>query len=505
MNKQPPSRVAGLGAQPAEQFFGRLVAEGLGLTYGDVRLASGYSETPATAGNTVSRFSRRIPLRIPFASAAMDTVTEAKMAIAMALSGGIGVIHKNLTPAEQAKAVSEVKHYVNGLIRTPVTVSPNQKAKDVLENAAAHGHRFRTFPVTSEANALVGLVTNQDFQTAALTEELTIGQIMTTNLMTVPKETGPEEALAKMRAEKKKVLPVVEGEVLVGLYLLSDLERVVNRCGTENLDANGQLFVAAAVGVGKDALERAKILAEAGVNALVIDTAHADTRAAIETVAMLKAQFSLIDVVAGNVSEPESAWRLAEAGADGVKVGQGPGSICTTRKVAGIGNPQVTAVWSCVEALLEFPDVPIIADGGITDSGDAVIALALGAGCVMIGRAFAGCDEAPGEEQVVRGVRYRKYRGMGSLGAMKSNAESRARYGQTNPGQKVVPEGVEALVPAIGPVADRLQQLVGGVRSGMGYVGAPDITTLKAKARFRRLTQAANVESAPHSLSEVTG
>jgi IMP dehydrogenase len=440
----------------------------------------------------------------------MDTVTEHEMAIALAMHGGIGVIHKNLSPEQQAKEVEKVKHHVHGLIRTPITVSPNQKVREVLQMCDEKGRRFRTFPVV-EDGALCGVVTSQDFG-IPISEDTKISDIMTREVLTIGKEATPEQALEMMRAHKKKVLPVVgeDGKTLVGLYLKSDVERVTGLGDKENLDDNGQLFVAGAIDVGTDQarIDRALGLVRAGANALVIDTAHGDTAVAISTILKLRSELggAKVDIVVGNISEPESAWRLARAGADAIKVGQGPGSICTTRKVAGIGNPQVTAIYACSRAIRDFEGVTVIADGGITASGDIVVALATGANCVMIGRAFAGCDESPGGEQVVQGVRYKKYRGMGSLAAMNSNRESRSRYGQGDvPTGKLVAEGVEALIPATGSVAGELNKMVGGLRAGMGYTGSPTIAKLRENARFRRLTPGAVGESSHHSLAHVVG
>jgi IMP dehydrogenase len=501
----PPQWVSQLGGLPADAFFEKVIAEGFGLTFPDVKVTSSFSAISATDGDVTTRFSRNIPLLVPISGAAMDTVTESAMAIALALEGGIGVIHKNLSPDDQAREVAKVKHFVHGLIRTPVTFGPDETVSNVLATCAGKSYRFRTFPIVSSGGTLLGLVTSQDFgfdqETATRMSE-----IMTKDVVTVPAGTKPEDALRKMVAEKKKVLPVVnENHLLVGLYLRSDLERVVRRNTRANLDSNGQLFVAAATRTGLAGMERNRKLVEAGVNALVVDTAHGDTRDMFETISLLRQEFGdEIDIVAGNVSEPESAWRLASAGVDAIKVGQGPGSICTTRKVAGIGNPQVTAVYACARAIREFPEVCVIADGGITASGDITVALATGAHSVMVGRALAGCDEAPGDVQEIGGVRFRYYRGMGSLAALRANAESRARYGQTGSG-KFVAEGVEARIPVTGPVADEIAKLVGGLKAGLGYIGAQNLDELRKLARFRRLTPGAVQESNPHSLAQVIG
>jgi IMP dehydrogenase len=503
----PPPDIAALGAKPTNEFFRIAVDQGLSLTYPDVRLASGYSQVLPREADTRSWFSRRVPVLVPISSAAMDTVTTARLAIELGLLGGIGVIHKNMPIEEQARQVVRVKHAVHGRISTPITVRPEQLVRQVLAENAEKDRRFRTFPVTDDSGILVGLVTGQDFELAEERDDLRIGDIMSTELTTAPEGTDRDAAMRTMRQAKKKVLPVVNAQQsLLGLYLFSDLKRILEGGSTANLDENGQLFAAAAIGVGETALARAEKLAEAGVNVLVIDTAHGDTKAAVDKVATLKARYPSIDIVVGNVSEPDSAWRLADAGADAVKVGQGPGSICTTREKAGIGRPQLSAVWGCAKAVRDhFADVRIIADGGISHPGDITIALAAGADSVMVGRMLAGTDEAPGKERIINGGRYKEYRGMGSKAAMADNPESRERYGHAGaPADKLVAEGVESIVPWVGSLASQINELNGGLRAGMGYTGARTIPELRQSARFHRITGNGLAESKPHHVTIVS-
>lgn len=502
--KTTPDWVSALCAIPRERFFDLMRQQGLALTYDDARLGSGFSEVLPTETDVRSRFSPRVPLRIPVVSAAMDTVTEHHLATELARLGGLGVIHKNMPVADQARQVARVKHAVHGMIRTPITVDPDAWVDEWLQECDAKGWSFRTFPVIDEhSGTILGIVTGQDFELAPPGERLRIKQIMTTNLATVPESATPREVIDKMRVTKKKVIPIADetGEFR-GLYLFSDLRRTLEGAGDFNVDERGQLLVAAAVGVGPDARERAENLVEAGVNALVLDTAHGDTLAMAKLATEFRAKFPNVDIVAGNVSQPDSAWRLADAGAHAVKVGQGPGSICTTRKVAGIGRPQLSAVEACARAVSRHPGVTIIADGGINYSGDIALALAVGASCAMLGRMLAGCNEAPGELVSVDGKRYKRYRGMGSLAAMRVNAE---RYGQQGVApSKLVPEGVAALVPWTGPLADKINELVGGVRSSLGYTGSRTIEEHFLGARFDWMTSAGGSESAPHDLAAIT-
>lgn len=486
---------------PKDKFFTRMDELGLALSYDDVLLKSGYSETMPTAVDTNTKFSKNIPLHIPIVSAAMDTVTESGTAIALALLGGIGVIHKNLDIKAQAKEVGRVKHFLHGVIDTPITVLPNDAVADVLRMRVERGLDFHSFPVVDGKGKLVGIVGQVDFDFCK-DESVKIKSIMNTKLLTAPVDTDPQAAYTLMLKHKKKALPLVgKGNKLDGLYTFKDVSRIVSKDQSKyTLDSNNQLRVAAAVGTGADTIKRVAELVRKGVDAIVVDTAHGDSAPVYNTIKAVKKKYPAIDVVAGNVSDPASAKRLAEAGADGVKVGQGPGSICTTRVVAGIGAPQVSAVAECAMAV-ESMDVPVIADGGITQTGHIAIALGAGASTVMLGSLLAGTDEAPGEIVHQGGRQWKLYRGMGSLGAMKESASSRNRYGQDAATvDKLVPEGIEGMTPYKGPIEAVVHQYVGGLRAGMGYVGAKDVREMHQKARFHRITTAGKSESHPHDV-----
>jgi IMP dehydrogenase len=475
---------------------------GIALTYDDVRMHTDYSELLPNDVSLRSWFSRNVPLRIPVIGSPMDTVTEAAMAIALASKGGIGVIHRNLTPGDQAKQVAAVKQHLHALIEKPVTVHPKDSVKDVLARREEKGYRFHSFPVVD--GTLVGVITRNDFDLAP-DKNQTVETLMTplARLVTAPKGTDPSAALARMREQKVKILPIVteKGE-LAGLYVHSDVERVLSDTSMHNVDANGHLRVAGAVGVGEPAYVRAAALAEKGCDIFVIDTAHGYSRNVLNTLKELKARFPSIDVVAGNVSRGKAALALAEAGADGILVGQGPGSICTTRIVAGIGCPQVTALYDCVKALADAGyAIPVCADGGIRNPGDIVIALAVGAQSVMLGLVLAGTVEAAGEVRTVKGVTMKEYRGMGSIAAMQSSAASRQRYRQTDVSlSKLVPEGIEAVVPLKGSVLDLLDQYMGSVRSGFAYVGAATLPVLAERAELFQVSAAGLAESHPHDV-----
>lgn len=488
------------------EFFDAMEKQGLMLTYDDVRLRSRHSDIQPTSADVSTRLTRNITLKIPIVSSPMDTVTTSAMASAMAEAGGAGTIHRGLDPETQAKEVRRTKYRLNGRIATPITIFENDTAAAVLQMCEGRRYQFRTFPVlNSEDGRVVGLVSGSDFDFCADTSR-PIAAIMTPidQLVTALKETTQEQALAIMRREKKKVLLLLDANRrLEGMYLFSDLRRIFANAGTAyNVDKNGQLVVGAAVGAGNAALARAELLAPRGCDYFQVDTAHADSRNVLDTILELKRAYPHIDVLAGNVSSGESARRLAAAGADGILVGQGPGSICTTRVVAGIGVPQVSAVYECLRAIADMGvDVPIVADGGINNSGDMVIALALGASCVMLGRLLAGTEESPGEKRIIGGMQVKVYRGMGSYGAMRDNVSSRERYRQSALTiDKVVPEGVEGVVPYRGSVADVLTQYVGGIRAGMGYIGAFNLTELTQRAQIFRITNAGLNESHPHDL-----
>ncbi|MFA6307000.1 MAG: IMP dehydrogenase [Patescibacteria group bacterium] len=484
-------------------FFEKIEALGLALSYGDVRLKTSYSETAPNDVKLASRFSRNVPLAAPLVSSPMDMITEHKMAIALAISGGLGIIHRALKPKDQAKEVSRVKFYLNGLIERPICLETSQTIKEILKMIEEKNYPFRSFPVVDARGRLTGLISGNDIEFCS-NHNLKVGQIMTKakNLVTAEKGISLKQSFIMMQKTKKKILPLLDKQKkLAGMYVYSDVKRIITGGSPfYNLDANGNLRVGAAVGVGQDALDRAELLSERGVDVLVIDTAHGDSRAVLETLKQLKKKYSKIDIVVGNVSEAESAVRLAKAGADGLKVGQGPGSICTTRVVAGIGCPQVTAVYNCARALRGL-NVPVCADGGIEYSGDITVALAAGADSVMLGKMFAGTAETPGEVFIRNGMPVKQYRGMGSLAAMEASAAARERYSQKETGKdKLVPEGVEAVVPYKGEVEKIIFQLLGGLRSGLGYTGAADIEELQTKADFYYISSAGLSESHPHGI-----
>lgn len=483
---------------PKDPFFRRVHASGLALTYADVRLRTGFSKVMPDDVNLESRFSRNTPLVIPIVSAAMDTVTEYKMAIAMAKLGGLGVIHKNLSPEDQAAQVAKVKFHLNGLITKPIFFYEDDSIQTILDKRREKDYGFQSFPILNRDGCLVGILTETDFEFCK-DPSLSVRGFMTKPILTSSPDTNVQEAYRKMQGAKRKVLPLVDAQgKLTGLYVLSDVKRIIsgNPQGY-NTDKNGQLRVAAAIGVYDDAYSRLELLTESGVDVVVIDTAHGDSRPVFETLREIKKKYD-IDVVAGNISEAESARRLIRAGADGLKVGQGPGAICTTRMVAGIGTPQVTAVYECCR-IARKSNIPVCADGGLTISGDIPIAIGAGASSVMMGNMLAGTNETPGKTLFEDGRQLKDYRGMGSMAAMESNAGSRQRYSQGK--GPLVPEGVEARVDFKGGVAKVMAQYIGGLRKGMGYVGAADIKELQTKARFIRMTEAGKAESHPHDLT----
>jgi len=489
---------------PKDKFFEKVSAQGFALTFDDVRLKTGYSSVMPDDVSLESKFSRNIPLKIPIVSAAMDTVTEHKLAIEIAKLGGLGIIHKNLTPEEQSFEVSKVKFYLNGLINKPKFVHEDDTVESIINRIKDKKYKFRSFLVLNNDKKLVGLLTGNDFEFCD-NYNLKASEIMTTELITAKVGTTLDEAYEIMKKEKKKMLPLVNNEGrLCGLYVFSDLKRI--KSGTSpmyNVDKNGQLRVGAAVGVGDDAFARLEKLVSQGVDVVVIDTAHGDSKLVIETLKEIKKQYSSIDVVVGNISESESAKRLIDAGADGIKIGQGPGSICTTRIIAGIGSPQVTAVYNCSK-IADKTGVPDCADGGIRYPGDVPIAIGAGAHSVMMGGVIAGTDESPGETIFFKGRQWKEYRGMGSLGAMEKNKGSRERYNQKETGKsELIPEGVEGLVPYKGKLSDVIFNFVGGLKRGMGYVGARSIDELREKADFHMITASGQKESHPHDLEVI--
>lgn len=489
-----------------KDFFAKLDSLGLMVTYDDVRLRTKYSEVLPPNAVLGTALSKRVRLHIPVVSSAMDTVTESRMAIAMAEAGGIGIIHRGLSPEAQALEVRRVKRWRNARIEDPVVAAPEETVATLLARRDAEGYGWSSFPVVDEAGILLGLMSGKDFELCT-DASVAVASAMTTrkDLLTATPDTTPERAYELMRQAKKKVLPLVDTSgKLAGLYIFSDLRRLFATQGTQSLDAHGQLLVGAAVGAGEKALARAELLAKERCDVFHIDTAHGDSKGVLETIAALKEAYPHIDVLAGNVSSGASAKRLADAGADAVLVGQGPGSICTTRVVAGVGVPQVSAIYECATAL-EGSGVPVIADGGINNSGDMVIALAVGASAVMLGRLFAGTEEAPGDTRYLNGMQVKDYRGMGSQGAMLANSSSRERYGQASVAKdKLVPEGIEGIVPYKGPVSRVLTQYTGGIRAGMGYLGAKTLEELRANAELFRISGSGLAESHPHDIT-ITG
>ncbi|AIY88759.1 inosine-5'-monophosphate dehydrogenase [Thermotoga sp. TBGT1765] len=465
------------------------------LTFDDVLLVPQYSEVLPKDVKIDTRLTRQIRINIPLVSAAMDTVTEAALAKALAREGGIGIIHKNLTPDEQARQVSIVKKTENGIIYDPITVTPDMTVKEAIDLMAEY--KIGGLPVVDEEGRLVGLLTNRDVRFEKNLSKK-IKDLMTPRekLIVAPPDISLEKAKEILHQHRIEKLPLVSKDnKLVGLITIKDIMSVIEHPNAAR-DEKGRLLVGAAVGTSPETMERVEKLVKAGVDVIVIDTAHGHSRRVIETLEMIKADYPDLPVVAGNVATPEGTEALIKAGADAVKVGVGPGSICTTRVVAGVGVPQLTAVMECSEVARKY-DVPIIADGGIRYSGDIVKALAAGAESVMVGSIFAGTEEAPGETILYQGRKYKAYRGMGSLGAMRSGSAD--RYGQEGE-NKFVPEGIEGMVPYKGTVKDVVHQLVGGLRSGMGYVGARTIKELQEKAVFVKITPAGVKESHPHDI-----
>ena len=470
-----------------------------GLTYDDVLLIPAYSEVLPKEVELKTKFSRNIELNIPFVTAAMDTVTEASMAIAIAREGGIGVIHKNMSIEEQAHQVAIVKRAENGMIYDPVTIRRGSTVKDALD--MMHDYHIGGIPVVDDENYLVGIVTNRDLRFERHLDKM-IDEVMTSeNLVTTHQQTDLVAAAQILQENKIEKLPVVDSENhLVGLITYKDITKAKDK-PMACKDAKGRLRVAAGVGVTADTLERAKALVEAGVDALVIDTAHGHSKGVVEKLHQVKAAFPNVDVVVGNVATGEAAKYLVENGADGVKVGIGPGSICTTRVVAGVGVPQLSAVYDVYSALKDT-GVPLIADGGLRYSGDVVKALAAGGSCVMIGSLVAGTEESPGDTIIFNGRKFKSYRGMGSLEAMEQKNGSKDRYFQsdTKDVKKLVPEGIAGRVPYKGTVQEVIYQLIGGLRSGMGYCGSANIENLH-NAKFARITNAGVLESHPRDIT----
>ena len=474
----------------------------LGLTFDDVLLLPAESDVVPSEVDTSSRLTRNISVRVPLLSSAMDTVTEGRMAIAMARQGGVGILHRNLSIEDQAAQVDMVKRSEAGMVGNPITCGPDDSLADV--DALCGRYRVSGVPVVDDRQVLLGIITNRDMR---FEDDMArpVREVMTPMpLVTAPVGVDPEEALRLLASHKIEKLPLVHPDGrLGGLFTVKDFVKS-DKYPLATKDADGRLVVGAAVGVGPDAEKRAHDLIDAGVDLLIVDTAHGHSRAVVEMVALLKRTTS-VDIVGGNVATREGAMALVEAGADGIKVGVGPGSICTTRVVAGVGVPQISAIYEA--SLAARPaGVPIIGDGGVQFSGDIAKALVAGADTVMVGSLLAGCEEAPGDVVFVNGKQFKAYRGMGSLGAMQSRGEARSyskdRYFQDDvlSDDKLVPEGIEGMVPYRGPVAVVTHQLVGGLRASMGYSGASTIPELHAKGRFVRITAAGLKESHPHDV-----
>ena len=470
-----------------------------GLTFDDVLLIPAYSEVLPKTVELKTMFSRHIELNVPFVTAAMDTVTESSMAIAIAREGGIGVIHKNMSIDDQARQVAIVKRAENGMIYDPVTIRKGRTVQDAL--AMMHDYHIGGIPVVDEENHLVGIVTNRDLRFERRLDK-TIDEVMTSeNLVTTHQQTDLAAAAQILQEHKIEKLPVVDAENhLVGLITYKDITKAKDK-PMACKDDKGRLRVAAGVGVTKDTLERAAALVGAGADAIVIDTAHGHSLGVVEKLREVKAAFPGIDIVVGNVATGAAAKMLVDNGADAIKVGIGPGSICTTRVVAGVGVPQLSAVYDVYSAL-QGTGVPLIADGGLRYSGDIVKALAAGGSSVMIGSLVAGTEESPGDTIIFNGRKFKSYRGMGSLEAMEQKNGSKDRYfqGDTTDVKKLVPEGIAGRVPYKGTVQEVIYQLIGGLRSGMGYCGAATIQNLH-NAKFTRITNAGVLESHPHDIT----
>ena len=468
-----------------------------GLTFDDVLLIPAYSDVLPREIDLRTRFTRNIRLNLPFVSAAMDTVTESKMAISIAREGGIGVIHKNMSIAEQAKQVASVKRAENGMINAPVTITPDKTVGDALRIMA--DYHIGGIPVVDGKNILVGIVTNRDLRFEKDFNRNICDVMTKEGLITTSRDTDLYRAADILQEHKIEKLPVVaEDGTLLGLITYKDITKAKDKPFACK-DAQGRLRVAAGIGITADAVQRAEALVEAGVDALVLDSAHGHSKNVINTLKDIKKQFSNVDVVVGNIATGEAAKLLADAGADAVKVGIGPGSICTTRVVAGVGVPQLSAVYDVYKALCDY-DIPLIADGGIRYSGDIVKALAAGGDSVMLGGLLAGVEESPGTTILFNGRKFKTYRGMGSLEAMQQGSKDRYMQGDVVDAKKLVPEGIVGRVPYKGDLYEVIYQMAGGLRSGMGYCGAANIEKLH-EARFCRITNAGVLESHPHDIT----
>ncbi|MBB3656335.1 IMP dehydrogenase [Rhizobium sp. BK650] len=468
------------------------------LTFDDVLLQPGHSEVLPGQTSVATRLAPDFELNIPIISAAMDTVTEGRLAIAMAQAGGLGVIHKNLTPAEQAEQVRQVKKFESGMVVNPVTIGPDATLADALALMKMHG--ISGIPVVEKSGLLVGILTNRDVRFASDPAQKIFELMTRDNLVTVKESVDQQEAKRLLHSHRIEKLLVVDGEGrCVGLITVKDIEKAQLNPNASK-DAQGRLRAAAAVGVGDDGFERAERLIDAGVDLLVVDTAHGHSARVLEAVARVKKLSNSVRIMAGNVATYDGTKALIDAGADAVKVGIGPGSICTTRVVAGVGVPQLAAIMSAVEAA-EAQGIPVIADGGIKFSGDVAKAIASGASAVMVGSLLAGTDESPGEVYLYQGRSFKAYRGMGSVGAMARGSADRYFQAEVRDTLKLVPEGIEGQVPYKGPVSGVLHQLAGGLKAAMGYVGGKDIKEFQERATFVRISSAGLRESHPHDVT----
>lgn len=473
---------------------------GEALTYDDVTLVTQYADFLPDEASTVTRLTSRININAPFISAAMDTVTESSMAIAMALNGGIGVIHKNLSMEEQARQVRLVKNHLNGLILSPVCFHEDDTIEKIIAYKQDQGIRFGGFPILDSSDRVVGILTRSDVRFAQ-SMAIKAKDIMTQTALTAAPGTSLEDAYKLMTANKIGKLPLVDGDGhLSGLYSFTDVKNLVeNKHPLYSRDSHHRLRAAAAVGVTVHDHKRVEMLIDAGVDVLVVDSAHGHSKGILDMVKWISTNYPDCDIIAGNVATAEGALAIRDAGAHAVKVGIGPGSICTTRVVCGVGIPQLTAVYEAVSAL--EGSIPVVADGGIKLSGDVPKALAAGADTVMLGSLLAGSEESPGEKIIYEGRQYVVYRGMGSLAAMKSGAGSRERYGQASTAaDDLVPQGIEGVVPFSGPVRRILTQFSGGLRSSLGYCGCKTIAELQRRGRFYRVTGAGMREAHPHDI-----
>ena len=471
---------------------------GEGLTYDDVLLVPAFSEILPREVSIQSKFSRNISLNVPIVSAAMDTVTESKMAIAMAREGGIGVLHKNMTIEEQAEKVRKVNRAESGMIIDPVTLPMDAIVLDAKQSM--HEHSIGGIPIVDDQGVLKGIVTNRDLRFEG-NNNRPIAEVMTTkNLITAGKGTSLKDAEVILQNHKIEKLPVVDDNYkLIGLITFRDITKLIQK-PMSNKDKYGRLIVAAAIGVTGDAVKRTQALVKSGVDAVVVDTAHGHSKGVVQVLKEIKEKFPKLDVVVGNIATPEAAKYLVEAGADGIKVGIGPGSICTTRVVAGVGFPQFSAILEVAQAL-KGTGVPLIADGGIRYTGDIPKAIAAGADCVMLGSLLAGTKESPGETIIYEGRKFKSYRGMGSVEAMKQGSKDRYFQDVEDDIKKLVPEGIVGRVPYKGELYESIHQFIGGLRAGMGYCGAKDIETLKETGKFVKISASGIQESHPHNVT----